>query len=196
MRGVCTFWPQPVHFFLKIEFCSWILQGQSRLLAEGKPLLFVSAVKCGVIQWVNTKTNGGTSVAGPPYLPICFTYAPLQGSLRETQMWKRSSCLVLSGVIKKRFGHTESPQETWDSAEVSSRLREHQDPAAGFLGLVTVRDCKYISLIAAASLRPSVCVGGRARAAGACLSQCVLLLCLSLSRQSHCKDRAETKFEN
>lgn len=76
-------------------------------------------------------------------------------------MWKRSSCSVLSGVIKRGLGHTERPREARRSAEVSARLREQQDPAAGFLRLVTVGDFKWISLIVEASLRPSVCVGGR-----------------------------------
>lgn len=76
-------------------------------------------------------------------------------------MWKRSSCSVLSGVIKKGLGHTERPREARQSAEESARLREQRDPAAGFLRLVTVRDSKWISLIVEASLRPSVRVGGR-----------------------------------
>lgn len=80
----------------------------------------------------------------------------------KTQMWKRSSCSLLSGVIKKGLGHTEEPREDRRSTEESARLREQQDPAAGFLGLATVRDFKWISLIVEASLRPSVSVGGRA----------------------------------
>lgn len=71
-------------------------------------------------------------------------------------MWKGNSCSLLSGVIKEGLGHTEKapggPME---------HLREQQDSAAGFLRLVTVRDFKWISLIVEASLRPSVCVGGR-----------------------------------
>lgn len=75
-------------------------------------------------------------------------------------MWKRSSCSLLSDVIKKGLGHTEGPREAQQSAEESARLREQQDPAAGFIRLATVRDFKWISLIVEASLRPSVSVGG------------------------------------
>lgn len=40
---------------------------------------------------------------------VCLTRLPFQAALTlmETQMWKRSSCWLLSGVIKKGLGHTE-----------------------------------------------------------------------------------------
>ena len=92
-------------------------------------------------------------------LSVCVTCTPSQARLMETQMWKRSSCSPLSGVIKKRGSVTQKgPREARRSAEESARLGEQRDPAAGLLQLVTARDFKRIGLIVEASLRPSVCV--------------------------------------
>lgn len=112
----------------------------------------------------------------------------------ETQMWKRSSCLVLSGVIKERLGHTERtlrPTSTEESARLTKQLQQ-----PGFLQLVTVRDFKQISLIVEAPLRPSAC--GRAGSGCVRMYVSVCAACVFKFKQtlSSCANRAEPKLEN
>lgn len=73
---------------------------------------------------------------------VFFTYFPSQASLMEMQMWQRSSCSALSGVIKKRLGHIERPRrpsrvQRIQHASESGKIQ--QSASAGFLQLVTVR---------------------------------------------------------
>lgn len=82
--------------------------------------------------------------------------------LMETQMWRRSSCWLLSGVIKKGLGHTERPRETrWHCSEKSATLhRALRSRQTAPFNLLQRETFNGISLIVEASLRPSASVGG------------------------------------
>lgn len=98
----------------------------------------------------------------------------------ETQMWRRSSCWLLSGVIKKGLGHTERPPEArWRSSEKSATLhgapRSRQTAPFNLLQRETLKwdqpNCRGIA--------QTICECGRDTLDGVCDEVLSFLGCLN-----------------